>query len=88
MGREGFAVPEHFPTFKIFFPRLEGPFRRVASLAEIFHPLLWNEPQPDPTQRVMSAGLKLREKRERGKEAEKVNNENEEPAHDHWEHTQ
>jgi len=44
IGREGFAVPEHFPTFKIFFPRLEGPFRRVASLAEIFHPLLWNEP--------------------------------------------
>jgi hypothetical protein len=41
IGREGFAVPEHFPTFKIFFPRLEGPFRRVASLAEIIHPLLW-----------------------------------------------
>ena len=44
IGREGFAVPEHFPTFKIFFPRLEGPFRRVASLAENFHPLLWIEP--------------------------------------------
>ncbi len=41
IGREGFAVPEHFPTIKIFFRRLEGPFRRVASLAEIFHPLLW-----------------------------------------------
>jgi hypothetical protein len=50
IGREGFAVPEHFPTFNIFFgvPRLEDPFRRVASLAENFHPLLWIEPKVSP----------------------------------------
>jgi hypothetical protein len=49
---------------------------------DAWHQLPAGKLQPDHTQRVMSAGLKLREKRERGKEAEKVNNENEEPAHD------